>query len=301
LSEAAPPRWRELLTLGRAFMLLPGLLLYALGWEVALALGQVWDPLRFLFGYAAFLLPHLSVSYSDDYFDMKGDRLGNPAGISGGSGVLVRSPQLAPLALLLAKALLAGGMLLAVLFVIAFPSSWIMLPVFIFGGLLGWYYSAPPLRLTGRGLSEVATVVGVGVIMPMAGYLCSGAVLVPGMVLLLLPLMCFALCFILSVEMPDAEADQASGKNSFISQHGLEAGSQVAALAALLGTISLLLLGQIGSFLPIAMTRLGLLSLIPALIFVILALRHPRAASRAKAGAAALVLLLALAMAALPL
>ncbi|MEI6797461.1 MAG: prenyltransferase, partial [Methanomassiliicoccales archaeon] len=266
MSGDALPRWRALLTLGRVYMLLPGLLLYTLGWEVALSLGAAWDMGRFLLGYAAFILPHLSVSYSDDYFDLEGDRLGHPAGISGGSGVLVRSPQLAPLALLLAKLLLAGGMLLALLFVIAFPSSWIMLPLFVIGGLLGWYYSAPPVRLTARRLSEVATAVGVGVIMPLAGFLCSGAALAPGMVLLLVPLVCFALCFILSVEMPDREADMASGKASFISRYGLDAGSHLAAATAVLGTVSLLLLGQLGSFLPVAMTRLGLLSIIPTII-----------------------------------
>lgn len=277
-------------------MLVPGLLLYILGWEMASALGQDFDPFRFLLGYAAFLLPHLSVSYSDDYFDQEGDRLGHPAGISGGSGVLVRSPQLASLALRISQLLLAGGMLLAFVFVAVFPSSWIMLPIFVLGGLLGWCYSAPPLRLAARGLGEVATIVGVGVIMPLAGYLCSGAAIVAGMVLLLLPLMCFALCFILSVELPDLGADRSSGKVGLISRHGVEVGSRLAVMAAWLGSLGLFLLWLASGFLPEAMLRLAMLSLIPSAVFAFLAWRRPKAEARANIGVASLLLFLSAGM-----
>lgn len=271
-------------------MLLPGLLLYILGWEIAVALGPVWDWGRFLLGYAALLLVHLSVSYSNDYFDREGDPLGTPTGVSGGSGVLTRSPELAPLALSLAKWMLLAGGVLALIFVALFPSSWPLLPIFLAAGLLAWYYSAPPLRLTSRGLGELATAGGVGAIIPLAGYVSSGAGVVPGLALLLVPFFCFTFCSIISVELPDIEADRASGKVSLSSRFGMETASRAAAVAALMGTAVLFLGGRAGWILPEAMTRMGVVSLIPSVAYVLLALRRPGPETRVKVAAASLSL-----------
>jgi 1,4-dihydroxy-2-naphthoate octaprenyltransferase len=271
-------------------MLVPGLLLFTLGWEIAVALGQVWDGGRFLLGYLALLLVHLSVSYSNDYFDREGDPLGKRTGVSGGSGVLLRSPELAPLALSLAKWLLLAGSLLVLLFVALFPSSWPLLPIFLAAGLLAWYYSAPPLRLTSRGLGELATAGGVGALIPLAGYVSSGAGLVPDLALLLVPLFCFTFCSIISVELPDIEADRASGKVSLSSKFGVETASRVAAMTALLGTASLFLGGRAGGFLPEAMTRMGVVSLIPSVAYVLLALRPLRPETQVKVAAGSLSL-----------
>jgi 1,4-dihydroxy-2-naphthoate octaprenyltransferase len=290
-----------MIALGRVYMLLPGLLLYALGWEVALALGQDFDAGRFLLGYLAFALPHLSMSYSDDYFDGEGDRLGRPAGFTGGSGVLLRSPQLAPAALRAAKALLIAGFMALVAFIILYPSSWLLPFVFVSGAMLGWYYSAPPVRLSARGMAEVSTMIGVGVIMPLAGCLCSGLVPLPGLVLFMVPLSLYALSFILSVELPDAEADRASGKSTYVSRNGVEAGSRLAALAMISGTLSLALICLDGTFIPKEMAVLTAASIVPAAVFLLLAIARPPADVRALAGVSGLVAFLIMALLAIPL
>jgi 1,4-dihydroxy-2-naphthoate octaprenyltransferase len=287
------------MALGRAYMLLPGLLLYMLGWGIALAMGQTFDLLRFLLGYAAFALPHLSVSYSDDYFDQEGDRLGHPAGLTGGSGVLVRSPQLASAALFIAKLLLALGFLASLVFILVYPDSWPVLLVFIVGGLLGWYYSAPPVRFSSRGLGEEAAVAGVGIIMPLSGFMCSGASLVFSMAALALPLACFALTFILSVELPDADADRKGGKNTYVSRRGVEGGSRLIALASCIGTLSFLVIYLWGGFLPQEMMALSLASLLPTALFVLLAILRPEALLRARAGVSALMAFLVIAVTAI--
>jgi 1,4-dihydroxy-2-naphthoate octaprenyltransferase len=298
-SHGGRRRWRELLSLGRVYMLVPGLLLYMLGWGIALALGQAFDAGRFLLGYAAFALPHLSVSYSDDYFDQAGDRLGAPSGLSGGSGVLLRAPELAPTALRMAKALLGLGFLTALLFALAYPDSWPVLIVFLAGGLLGWFYSAPPLRLSARGWGEVAAMAGVGIIMPLAGFMCSGHDLMPSLALLMVPLACFALTFILSVELPDAEADRLSGKNTYVSRQGLEGGSILIALASCIGTLSFLLIAMWGGLLPREMMALFLASLLPTFLFILMATARPDPFLRAKAGVSMLMVFLVIALSAL--
>jgi 1,4-dihydroxy-2-naphthoate octaprenyltransferase len=38
------------------------------------------------------------------------------------------------------------------------------------GNLVGWFYSAPPLRLAYRGLGEFSTAATVGFLVPAMGY-----------------------------------------------------------------------------------------------------------------------------------
>jgi 1,4-dihydroxy-2-naphthoate octaprenyltransferase len=171
--------------------------------------------------------------------------------------------------------------------------------VFIAGGLLGWYYSAPPARFSARGLGEVAAVAGVGLIMPLAGFMCSGAAVVPVLAVLVLPLACFALTFILSVELPDADADRRSGKNTYVSRRGVEGGSRLIALASCVGTLSFLVIYLWGGFLPPEMMALFFASLLPTALFTMLAILRPEALLRARTGVSALMAFLVMAVTAL--
>ncbi|MEJ2242498.1 MAG: hypothetical protein P8Y18_10210 [Candidatus Bathyarchaeota archaeon] len=62
------------LQLARLHFLIPGFMLYLLGFMLALLGGAMFDLNKFLLGYMIFGTAHLSVSFSNDYFDRISDR-----------------------------------------------------------------------------------------------------------------------------------------------------------------------------------------------------------------------------------
>ena len=124
----------------------------------------------FIFGYAIFFFAHLSVHFSNDYFDREADVAAQRTSVSGGSGVLVEHPEMAHLALMTATVLLAFSVFMAIAFTLYYSFPLWFLFYAVLGGLLGWFYTAPPLRLVYRGLGEVSTAIATGFIMPDMGY-----------------------------------------------------------------------------------------------------------------------------------
>jgi 1,4-dihydroxy-2-naphthoate octaprenyltransferase len=231
-----------MLRLARPHFLIPGALLFTLGALLATAKGAVFDAVLFLFGYAIFFCAHLSVSFSNDYFDRETDQVAQQSAVSGGSGVLVQHPELAPTALRIALLLLSLSVLTAVAFTWYFSYSLWFLLYAVLGGLLGWFYTAPPLKLAYRGLGETSTTFASGFVMPGMGYLVMSGTIDLWFVVLSIPLMCYSLLFILTVEMPDVEFDRLTGKVNLMVRRGIARGARVALLATVLATLSLFLI-----------------------------------------------------------
>ena len=59
-----------IIKLARIHFLVQGFLLFLMGYLLPLFSGINFDLFRFLFGYLIFGLAHLSVSFSNDYFDL---------------------------------------------------------------------------------------------------------------------------------------------------------------------------------------------------------------------------------------
>lgn len=230
---------RLLIRLGRLHFLIPGVLLYTLGALLAIENGFTFNPGLFLFGYAIFFFGHLSVHFSNDYFDREADRAAQRTPVSGGSGVLVDQPELANLALMIAILLLGASMVTAIAFTVFYSFSLWFLLFAVLGGLLGWFYTAPPLKLVHRGLGEASTALAIGFIMPGMGYYVMSGRIDLWFVVLSLPLICYGLYFIVTVEMPDIDSDRASGRVNLLVNFGLRNGTRVALLALGLATISL--------------------------------------------------------------
>jgi 1,4-dihydroxy-2-naphthoate octaprenyltransferase len=226
-----------MIRMGRLPLLFGGLLLYLLGALAAAATGHPFSPLRALLGYAVLGPAHLSVHFSNDYFDAEGDRFGTPTGVSGGSGVLARYPDLRPTArritlILIGISCIAG----AVAYLTVLPTP--LLPLFvILGNALGWFYSAPPVRLSSRGLGEVSTAVTFGFLLPGMGYLAVAGGIDLTFLLISLPLVLLGVAFILSVEIPDRDADALSGKLTFIVRRGIPAGLRIILGSAILASL----------------------------------------------------------------
>jgi len=234
--------------MGRFPFLVGGLFLYLMGCLCAALAGFPLSLTRILLGYAILGPAHLSVHYSNDYFDAEGDRLGTPTGISGGTGVLVARPDLRPPAKAPALALIGISLAMAVLASLTVLRTPLVLLFAVLGNAIGWYYSAPPVRLSSRGLGEPATALAFGFLIPGMGYLAvSGGLGLPFLAFSA-PLLLLGIAFILTVEVPDAEADARSGKRTFVVRRGTLSSLRVILAASL--AASLFYLVATGLFSP---------------------------------------------------
>ena len=73
-----------ILRLARLHFLIPGFMLYLMGYLLALLSGVDYDFSKFGFGYLIFGTAHLSLSFSNDYFDREADRNSVKTAFSGG-------------------------------------------------------------------------------------------------------------------------------------------------------------------------------------------------------------------------
>ena len=263
---------RTILRLSRAHFLIPGILLYILGALTAMAGGIDIDPLRLLLGYTIFGTAHLAVSFSNDYFDRETDMMGTRTPVSGGSGVLQEHPELERMVLVMAVLLTLASICLVVLFMLIFQPPWWFLLFVIAGNALVWSYSAPPVRLASRGWGEAATALAAGLLMPGMGYLVVSGTIDAWFLTLSLPLLCYGLFFIISVELPDVESDKLSGKDNMLVRMGRDFGLIVGATATAMGTVLLIIIAIMGildglpvwgfvilSFIPLAAGMMGVL------------------------------------------
>jgi 1,4-dihydroxy-2-naphthoate octaprenyltransferase len=195
----------------------------------------------FLFGYAIMLPAHLGLSYSNNYFDMKGDKFNKPNLFSGGSKVLINNPDLKKICLGIAIILMIISIVLALVFIILYSFSYYFLVFVIFGNLLGFFYSAPPLRLAYRGLGEIANMITMGIIMPGIGYW-----IVKGGFDLLFYIfasvfLLYGFHFIISVELPDMEGDLKANKFTLVAKIGRKNSYRLLLLSIISASILLIL------------------------------------------------------------
>lgn len=237
---------KELLALGRFHFLAAGFLLFSAGALYAALTGAGIPLDRFALAYMVLLPGHLSVSYSNDYFDRETDRTGSPGIVSGGSGVLQRRPHLAGTARLIALMLIVVSLLLGFLYFLLYhPGAW-FLPYVAAGNAIGWYYSAPPLRFVGTPFGELATALAIGLLVPGMGYIAVAGAPDTAFLLFAVPLFCYGYFFIITVEAPDVEADRRAMKWTLLARKGIAFGNRLRLLAAAIASSSLLLPWALG-------------------------------------------------------
>ena len=84
----------QMAEIGRLQFLAGGFFLFTIGVMLAMLTGAQFALDRFLFGYAILATGHLSLSYSNNYFDLAADREGKPTAISGGTKLLIEHREL---------------------------------------------------------------------------------------------------------------------------------------------------------------------------------------------------------------
>jgi len=228
---------KNLLVLGRLHFVFGGLLLYALGFLLAAAEGTPMSYERFFWGYIILFFAHLSVSYRNDYFDAAGDRHSKPTMFSGGSGVLVKHPELAGTARQIAIALITLSFISALGFIRAYNFSLLLVLYVLIGNLCGWYYSAPPLRFSHRLYGNMIFALVVCILVPGFGnYIASGTI-TNEMWLFSIPMLFYGYAFTMAVQIPDIEADRINKKRNYASIYGEERSFKTIAALALAASL----------------------------------------------------------------
>jgi len=190
------------------------------------------------------LFDQLYIVYANDYADIETDRINNtPTIYSGGSRVLVEN-CLEPADLkhgswLMVFAALSTGLWLTLAY-----NRILMLPIMIFGLLLLWGYSYPPIRLSYKGGGEILQTIGTGMVLPILGYYAQSGSLAdfPWWIFLILVPTSFA-CAI-GTSLPDEPSDRLSNKKTltvFIKQQPAKT------IVILMNTLSLALLYYLNS------------------------------------------------------
>jgi 1,4-dihydroxy-2-naphthoate octaprenyltransferase len=95
-------------------------------------------------------------------------------------------------------------------------SSWHLVGVVALFNVLGWLYSAPPVRLHSRRLGEATIAVGTGFCVPAVGYILARRGIEGAFMSFSAPLILYGFILSLCLQVPDLEVDRAMGKKTVV-------------------------------------------------------------------------------------
>ena len=233
---------KKIISLGRPQILVGNFLLFSMGAMLAILFNAEFVLSKFILGYSILFTAHLAVHYSNDYFDVKVDKYSESNAISGGGrGILVKNPELMGLSKTLALILSTLSLVIAAIFTIIFTYPLSFFLFFLFGNLLAWFYTAPPIKLVYRRLGEIANIIAVVIFLGAGFFTLMGTLTIP-FCIFAIPVIFLQIIFINSFEIPDMEGDKLGGKITWIVSWGREFGFKLVLLSGLLATISFLII-----------------------------------------------------------
>lgn len=203
------------LVLARVHFLAGGVVMYALGVAVAHADGASLHLTRLVWGQVGVSAIQLMTHFINEYYDAGRDGLvATRTLFSGGSGVL-------PVGRLGREVAVGGATVCALVgLTVAMTVGWPAVFVYVLALVIGFGYSAPPLRLMTRGLGELVAAATVALLTPLAGYGVAAGQLSTDLLWLGLPLLAISSAFMITVELPDYEADWPTGKRNWVVRLG---------------------------------------------------------------------------------
>lgn len=210
-------------------------------------------------------LLHLSSNVFNDYFDVKdGTDDANTAYFTqytGGSRAielgLIDLKNTLRLAVILLLAALAIGLYLT------FQTGWITLMLGLAGALMGYFYTAPPLRLVARkGLGELTIALAFGSIVTLGTFYVLTEQLSWMAFLIGIPSGLLTANILLINEFPDAESDASTGKNHLVVTFGKKASLYIYLFILLLAVASYGWIYSLLDFQNIWIPIVGLLTLV---------------------------------------
>ena len=198
------------------------------------------------------VLLHLGANVTNDYYDYVGgtdvvNRFRTP--FSGGSPFLVER-RLSPRRVLrLGQGFIVTGSLVGLYLVFALgEDGWVVLLLGMLGVGGGYFYSAPPLSLASRGWGELAIGGLFGLLAVLGTYYIQATSFTLEAVAASLPVSLWIAAVIWINQIPDVEADDATGKRTLVVRMGVEraidvySAIQVSAVALVAGGVVLGLL-----------------------------------------------------------
>ena len=229
---------RSYLKMVRLHIVAGGLLAFTLGALLGLVNGGVFDPLHFVLFYAVIFFGDLSTHFSNDYFDYEQDSRYSRKTVFSGSKLLVSNPNMLLYARKVSVVLLLVSVSVAALAVAFGFASIELLLVGLGVNFLGWFYSAPPLRLVSHGLGEVAIALAVGLGIPAAGYLSAVGGFDGWFALFIVPFLMYGFMLALSLEAPDVDGDRLGNKKTLGALKGVSAVYNVVFVVAFVAMLS---------------------------------------------------------------
>jgi 1,4-dihydroxy-2-naphthoate octaprenyltransferase len=199
----------------RVHIVLGGILAYSLGVLLALTEGARFEPTLVFLGYLVVLFGDLSTHFSNDFFDAQTDRTNGSKKFFSNDKILVTQPQLRHLSKVISITLFSLSNALAAIAVLAFNGSNELFFIAFAANVLGWIYSAPPIRLSSRGLGEITIAVATGFIIPSIGYLTVKGLLDYFFVSLSIPFMMYGFLLSVNLSAPDIRTDSDGEKGTF--------------------------------------------------------------------------------------
>ncbi len=265
----------KIIKLGRPQILVGNFLLFSMGALLAVLFNAQFDLSKFILGYSILFTAHLAVHYGNDYYDVNVDKFNKPNLVSGGRGILVKNPELKELSKKLSIIITVFSLILAAVFTFVFNYPVTFFLFFLFGNLLAWFYTAPPVKLVYRRLGEFANIIAV-VIFLGAGYFTLMGTLDLPFLIFAIPVIFLQIIFINSFEIPDMEGDKLGGKITWIVSWGREFGFKLIAISGFLATVSFFFISLTNLFpASVDFRVLAVMSLIPLSLGIIGLIKKP--------------------------
>lgn len=209
----------QLIKLTRAHIGIAVLPSFWLGSIFAVILGYEFNLSIFLWGFFIIFLIYASASYINDFYDFSADKYNQQFGFSGGSGVLQKYPELKNIIDYLALGMILLAILLTTILVFTGSLPFWSVGYIAIGGFFCWFYSAPPIRLSDKGLSEIPHFIA-GIMNAGWGYILITGTIDINILIFAIPLSLHLLNVILIFEIPDREADIHGKKKNIIVTFG---------------------------------------------------------------------------------
>lgn len=184
---------------------------------------------------AALVPTAVSVHVVNEYADHQTDALTRRTAFSGGSGALSELGLDRRVALWGA---VGAAALAAAVTAVGIVTGWLpaVAAVLVMVGLVGgWQYSVGPLRLSRRGLGEVANAILGGLLLPVFGVAAATGRVEAVDLLLFVPFALLDFVNLLETQWPDRVADRLAGKRTLVSRVSPRVVRGLAVAATLLG------------------------------------------------------------------
>jgi 1,4-dihydroxy-2-naphthoate octaprenyltransferase len=207
-----------------------------IGLASASYLGTPIHPLTALLTLIGALLAHAGVNVLNDYYDhLNGTDEANTERLfpfTGGSRFIQNAVLTPEQTLRFGMGLFAVTVIIGVVLTVMSGPGLILIG--LVGLIIGWAYSAPPLKLNSRGLGEICVAMGFGILIPLgAAYVQRGVIdWLPFLAGLPYALLTTNLLYI--NQFPDLRADAVSGKHHWVVRLGTERARWVYLIIALL-------------------------------------------------------------------